>query len=351
MYIIIMSSGIVQLVAVGAQDTFLTGDPDVSFFKTNFKRHTNFSFFTQRQVIQGNPTPGGMSAIRFERFGDLLNYTFLTASYNGESNLIANWSDVIDSTELYIGGQLIDKQDSVFTQEIAIDTLATSYSKSFPASLAGGSGSQSFFYPFRFFFCEHWMSSIPLVALQYHDVEIRIKWSTNFDTNLKCEVNSAYICLDEDERKQFASKPIDMLIFQVQKSVASNNKIHELVFNHPVKFIASSNVTTNALVSRTNKIKLEANGVDITDENISVPYYTSVPSYYHIDYSSGNNENMFFYPFCLNSSKLQPSGSLNFSRLDSFKIHCTEAINRDIYAVNLNVLRIQNGLGGLLFSN
>lgn len=347
-----MSPGIAQLVAVGPQDVHLVGKPEISFFRSHFKRHTNFSLFTQTQTIQGKPAANGMSVVKFERLGDLLNYVTLTATFNGESNLIADWSNVIDSAELLIGGQVIDTQDSIFTQEIAIDTLATTYSKSFPASLAGGLGSQSFFYPFRFFFCEHWLSSLPLVALQYHDVELRIHWSSNFDSNLKCDIKATYVSLDDEERQYLVSKPLDMLIFQVQKSIPSNDKVHELVFNHPIRFIASSNAAgDNNLVSRVNKVKLEVNGEDMTDFDISVPNFTSIPSYYHTQYSSGNNENMFMYPFCLDTAKFQPSGSLNFSRVDSFKIHCTENINKTIYAVNHNILRIQNGLGGLLYSN
>jgi len=57
-------------------------------------------------------------------------------------------------------------------------------------------------------------------------------------------------------------------------------------------------------------------------------------------------------PFCLDTSKLQPTGSLNFSRLDSARIiNDTETVDEDIYAVNYNVLRIENGMGGLLYSN
>ncbi len=346
-----MSSGMVRLVAIGAQDAFLSGEPEVSFFRSNFKRYTNFSIFTQKQRFDGKPAPGGLSRMTFERSGDLLNYTFLTLEINGESQLISQWSNVIDSTELMIGGQVIDTQDAKFTQEIAIDPLASSYSKSFPASLAGGEGSQSYFYPFRFFFCENWTSSLPLVSLQHHDTELRVRWSQNYNTNWQPQINSTYICLDTDERKYFTEAKQDIMIFQVQKSSPSNDRIQELSFNHPMKFIASSNTSTNPLVSKSNKVKLAANGVDITDENISVPYYTAVPSYYHMDYSSGNQENLFIYPFCLNTSQKQPTGSLNFSRLDSFRVHCTEPITEPIYGVNINVLRIQNGMGGLLFSN
>lgn len=348
-----MPAGLVQLVSIGPQDVHITGDPQISFFVTNYKRHTNFSIFQQSQHIKGNPKAGGLSKIRLERYGDLLAYTYLTVSQNGTNQILAKWSDVIQSCDLLIGGQIIDTQDVNFTEEIAIDILSSTYAKSYPASLHGGLGSQSFFYPFRFFFCEHWTSCIPLVGLQYHDVELQIHWSKNLDTSYLIDVNACYISLDTDERIKF-SKKNDILIYQVQKSVASNDRIQELNFNHPVKVLASSNAnvaTNNTLVSRTNKVKLEANGVDITENKISVPYFTAVSTYYHTDYGHANSENMFLYSFALNTSKYQPTGTLNFSRVSNFRVYCTENINTPIYAINYNILRINNGLGGLMYAN
>ena len=100
-----------------------------------------------------------------------------------------------------------------------------------------------------------------------------------------------------------------------------------------------------------NTVRLQANGNDITDDNLAIPFFTAVPSYYHTDFSVSNSENMFFYPFCLNASRFQPSGTLNFSRLDSFRILCSQPINRDIYAVNYNILKIENGIGGVMYAN
>ena len=71
-----MSGGIAQLVAVGAQDVHLVGQPEVSFFRSTYKRHTNFSQTVERQVIQGNVSNSGMSSVRFERKGDMLNYVY-----------------------------------------------------------------------------------------------------------------------------------------------------------------------------------------------------------------------------------------------------------------------------------
>ncbi len=75
--------------------------------------------------------------------------------------------------------------------------------------------------------------------------------------------------------------------------------------------------------------------------------------YYHTSHgTSSPGTKLFFYPFCLDAGKLQPTGSLNFSRLDSARIiNDTANCDKDIYAVNYNVLRIENGMAGLLYSN
>jgi hypothetical protein len=347
------SGAVARLVAIGAADEHITGNPEVSFFRSTYKRHTNFSIFQQEQKIEGNPKAGGTSTVNISNSGDLLNYCFLTVEQNATSQLIDDWSNVIEEAELYVGYQKVDTQTSEFTEELAIDLLATTFSKSYQASLHGGLGSESYFYPFRWFFCESWSHSIPLIAMLYSDVRIKIKWSANLNVNYTPKFFATYAALDTDERTKLASpEEKEVLIYQVQKNDPSNDIVQELSFNHPVKFIASSNAYgDNNLVSVTNKVNLEVNGVDITEKQTAIPFFTAVPSYFHTDYSSSNAENMFFYPFCLNTCKYQPSGSLNFSRIDSFRIHCTNNVNRPIYAVNYNVLKFSNGLAGLMYAN
>jgi hypothetical protein len=277
----------------------------------------------------------------------------MTIEENETAKLIDDWSNVIEEAELYIGDQLIDKQSSEFTEEIAIDLFASSFAKSYQASLHGGLGSESYFYPFRWFFCENWGYSLPIVALQYSDVRIKIKWSSNLNANYKPKFFATYVALDTEERLRIA-QPTErvMLIQQVQKTEPSNDIVQTLFFNHPVKFIASSNAYgDNNLVSVTNKVSLEVNGVDITEKQTAIPFFTSVPSYYHTEYSSSNAENMFFYPFCINTSRYQMTGSLNFSRIDGFRIHCTAPVNRPIYAVNYNFIKFKNGIAGLMYAD
>jgi hypothetical protein len=350
-----MSGGIAQLVAVGAQDVHLVGQPEVSFFRSTYKRHTNFSQTVERQVIQGNVSNNGMSTIRFERKGDMLNYVYLMpiAGDGLSANTFTdNWTNVISKVELLIGGQVIDEQDSTYSTLIAPTLSAFSSSKSTSASLYDGT-SASKFYPLRFSFCENWQSALPLISLQYHDVELRITWGAEAAAS-KWEVYANYAYLDTQEREVFASQPQNMIMTQVQKAISSNSKIQELNFNHPVKYIAAGDASAVTMVSTAgNKLKLQINGTDVADYKFADPNFTTVPLYYHTSHGTATpGTKLFFYPFCLDAGKLQPTGSLNFSRLDSARIiNDTANCDKDIYAVNYNVLRIENGMGGLLYSN
>ena len=348
-----MSGGIAQLVAVGAQDVHLVGQPEVSFFRSTYKRHTNFSQTVERQVIQGNVSNGGMSTVRFERKGDMLNYVYLVPNTGTATVAVADWRTVISKVELLIGGQLVDEQDSTYSTLIAPTLSATSSSKSVAGDLYGGSTNERF-YPLRFAFCENWQTALPLIALQYHDVELRITWgAAAADSSKKWDIYANYAYLDTQEREMFASQPQNMLITQVQKAIASNAKIQELNFNHPVKYLAASNVTAVNMCLDTNKLKLQINGTDVSDFKFANPNYTSVPLYYHTSHGNSTpGTKLFTYPFCLDTGKLQPTGTLNFSRLDSARIVNDAIVNTEsIYAVNYNILRVENGMGGLLYSN
>lgn len=184
-----MSGGIVQLVATGAQDAWLTGKPEVSFFRSNYRRYTHYAHSVERQIIQGQPTPGGISTIRLEKKGDLVNYMYLSArDANGASITNLDWSQVIDKVELLIGGQVIDTQDFEYSTDIEPLTGAQTFSQRYlnnqPASQATPTNQKNVFYPFKFFFCKDWSVSLPLVALQFHDVELRITWSSNLSNTV-----------------------------------------------------------------------------------------------------------------------------------------------------------------------
>ena len=383
-----MSGGIAQLVAIGAQDAHIVGQPEVSFFRSNYKRHTNFAQTVERQVIQGNPTANGMSTVRFERKGDLLGFVYLAPRSGSTVYSPSDWLGQVAKVEWLVGGQVIDTQDANFSQFVAPTVMAQNLTK----SISGyGEAAESRFYPLRFSFCENWQSAIPLVALQYHDVEIRVTLGGSLTGAWECYAH--FIYLDTDERSSLAAAPQNMLITQTQKSIASNSTIQELSFNHPVKYLAAADGSNLAIAADNNKIKLQINGTDVTDFKYTDPHYTAVSEYYHtcaskplqvvtttttssaapvitaigdvhtaingLTYTStttvaadGNSKKRFIYPFCFETGKLQPTGSLNFSRVDSARIVSETASHTDdIYAVNYNIMRIESGMGGLMYSN
>ena len=377
-----MSGGIAQLVAIGAQDAHLVGQPEVSFFRSNYKRHTNFAQTVERQVVQGNPSSNGMSTVRFERKGDMVGYVYIAPNDGTKAVTFspADWVNAISKVELLIGGQVIDEQTSTFSQYIAPSILAQNLTKS---TSGFGEVAESKFYPLRFSFCENAQTAIPLIALQYHDVELRITWGSNLQS-AKFEVYAQFVHLDTDERTALSSTPQNMLITQTQKAIASASKIQELNFNHPIKCLVAADSGALSIATVANKMKLQINGTDVADFKYVDPHYTAVTSYYHTvgskpitsilttspgpesnllddlqdqTYTStlsatGENDKFFLYPFCIDTSKVQPTGSLNFSRLDSARlVNDTANSDDDIYAVNYNVLRIENGMGGLMYSN
>ena len=344
-----MSSGIVQLVAIGAQDEYIMGNPEISFFSSTFKRHSNFSQSVEKQTIRGDVKNNSMSSVQIERAGDLLGYIYLTIDDTTKALDTSRWDLLIDKIELLIGGSIIDTQDSVFTEKIAIDTFAQNVSRSANGTHPGVH-SNSYFYPLRFFFCEGPQCALPLVALNYHNVELRIHWGSQA-ANYNFEMYANYYYLDNEERGNIATRTHDLLITQVQKSLPSGEIVQDLIFNHPVKYLASSDTTTNgALTSPTNKVKLNINGVDLGNYRWGKPHYIDVMNYYHTNFVT--SPDFFLYCFCLMTSSLQPTGTLNFSRIESAKIMSDGApINDPIYAVNYNILRVQNGMAGLLYAN
>ena len=386
-----MSGGIVQLVATGAQDAWLTGKPEVSFFRSSYKRYTHYANSSERQLIQGNPSAGNISTIRLEKKGDLVNYIYLIAK-DSTGALIPgiNWTNVIDKVELLIGGQIVDTQDITWMSNVEAVTGAQNFSQRYLNNNSSGpTNTTAGFLPLKFFFCKDWNVSLPLVALQYHDVEIRITWSTTLGTSLtsyaglnglasgtaayssfQYEAWTNFVYLDQAEREYFANTPMDLLITQLNRIPIATTNMQELALAHPIKFLAfSANNYSTAYSTGAAQIpainyqfKTQINGVDIGDSR-SMFQWMDVPQYYHTPYGYNHNSataNVAIISYCLDTSKLQPTGTLNFSRIDTYRIVAPAGVSlstlaggagRYFYAMNYNVLRIKDGMGGLLYSN
>lgn len=380
-----MSGGITQLVATGVQDAYLSGSPEVSFFRSTYKRYTHFASTVERQLIQGNPVSNAVSTVRFEKKGDLLSQVYITAIDSTQASIPnVNWAKVIDKIELLIGGQIIDTQDEFFTSSIEPVTGAQTFSSRYIRA----DDTTNVFYPLKFFFCKDWQSALPLIALQFHDVELRITWGSDIAGDVSASsfaVWSRFIYLDKDEREFFAKKSHDMLITQVTRSPITFDRYnYEFALSQPVKYIAfrANDYITKYNAGGSSRItaqgwtfKVQINGNDI-GETKTLDHWVNANQFYLTPFgyrADGNLSNVAIIPFCLDTAKLQPTGTINFSRIDTFRLIAppsskfidsndsndgTTTTNgivnklcRYFYAVNYNILRIQNGMAGILYAS
>jgi hypothetical protein len=244
-----MAGGLMQLVAYGAQDVYLTGNPKVTFFQAVYKRHTNFAMENIEQTTNGTPANSGRVSVTIARNGDLVGdmYVELLAKSGLTSNTSAadyNWvaERAISSAELSIGGQRIDKHYQkwwrLYSELYLDDAKKASWAK-----MTTAPGTKTAYLPLVFFFNRNPGLYLPLIALQYHEVRIDFDLASDFDTYLNTgtfKVFANYIYLDTEERRRFAQKGHEYLIEQVQHTGADTVtsgqvKNVRLSFNHPVK--------------------------------------------------------------------------------------------------------------------
>ena len=240
-----------QLVAYGAQDVYLTGNPKVTFFQAVYKRHTNFAMETIEQTMNGTAGAGGRVSVTVARNGDLIGDMFLEATTKASlanasgSTIDTNWvaERIVSTAELSIGGQRIDKHYQrwwrLYSELYLSEGSKLNYAKMTTNPV--GNSTKQVYLPLIFFFNRNPGLALPLIALQYHEVRIDIDLSSEFDlyvTGLKVWGN--YMYLDTEERRRFAQKGHEYLIEQVQHTgtdalSAGGTKQVRLSYNHPVK--------------------------------------------------------------------------------------------------------------------
>jgi len=389
-----------QLVAIGAQDVHLTGNPQISFFKVVYRRHTNFSMESIEQSFNGTAAPGNRVTCTISRNGDLVTNMWLEVKVNSEFEPVAGtYKDqvtqslghaLIEYVELEIGGQRIDKHYGEWLEIWSELTLPEEKRDGFKEMIgrrdtaATKLESGKLYVPLQFFFCRNPGLALPLIALQYHEVKLNIKFrdgdylttSTNkmssFDS-VKLFVD--YVYLDTEERQRFAQMSHEYLIDQLQHTgpEATTSDQVRLNFNHPVKELVwavrpsskhvlqfSDNEITatgngSSYTLRTfHTAKLQLNGHDRFTERDEA-YFRLVQPYQH--HTRIPRQQIYCYSFALNPEAHQPSGTCNFSRLDNVTLNLsglkTESAGGEllVYAVSNNILRITSGMGGLAYSN
>ena len=373
-----MGGGLMQLVAMGAQDVYLTGNPQITFFKVVYRRHTNFALESIQQTFNGSVGYGQRVTATISRNGDLISRAYLVIKTK-DTKLVPYYGlKVIKHAEVEIGGQRIDKHyaDWMYIwNELSMPVAK----KEGYYNMVGGKGGDrlvdlSLYVPLEFWFCRNIGLALPLIGLQYHEVKINIQFeegnlvanSSTPATNLSASLWVDYIYLDTDERRKFAQSSHEYLIEQLQFTgrESATNKI-KLNFNHPVKeliwvvhdtdlvaedwFNYTTTVTSGSTVVRgAITARNSAEGTPVSDFPYSTyvtsmgpgaqtnpvkqaklilngndrfhardgRYFNIVQPYQHHE-NVPNNAGINVYSFALKPEEHQPSGSLNMSRIDT----------------------------------
>ena len=394
-----MGGGLMQLVAYGAQDVYLTGNPQITFFKVVYRRHTNFACESIEQTFNGSAEFGRKVTATISRNGDLITNVYLQATLPNLGDSGAKYCNsvghaLMKTIELEIGGQRIDKHYSEWLElwsELSLpEEKKVGYSEMVGKKETTGDlfSGGILYVPLVFFFNRNPGLALPLIALQYHEVRVVIDFRKlneliHGDQNnvpagidgLNASLYVDYVYLDTDERRRFAQVSHEMLIEQLQftgdESIGANqsNQKIRMNFNHPVKelvFVVQDDAKIDkndyfnfaaddngVVVDPLESAKILLNGHDRFSERPG-SYFRLVQPYQH--HTRVPKKHIYVYSFALKPEEHQPSGTCNFSRINNATLvlklrENLPASKVKIFAVNYNVLRIISGMGGLAYSN
>jgi hypothetical protein len=263
-----------QLVAYGAQDVYLSGNPQITFFKVVYRRHTNFSVEPIQQVWNGVGEFGRTVTCNINRNGDLITNMYVAVLLDERTPASGRpWGYVnrlghsmIKECKVEIGGSKIDEhygdwlniwyelthkvgQERGYSKMIGdVDNLTQ----------VSGSTHRSYqmYVPLQFWFNRNNGLALPLIALQYHDVRVTLEFRsaselvnysitapqlTELPAMKDCYLLIDYVYLDSEERKRFAQASHEYLIEQLQftgsETLTGSNQKYRLNFNHPSKYL------------------------------------------------------------------------------------------------------------------
>jgi hypothetical protein len=378
--------GLLQLVAQGKQDIYLTGNPQITFFKLVYRRHTNFAIESMPMYFDGTPAFGQRITCLVPRRGDLLGQVYLQltlpaivdASGVALSYVNSIGHAIIEEISVEIGEQEIDRQTGEWmeiwsqfitpaSQQEALNNLIGRVAGPIPPGIFGP---VTVNVPLRFWFCNNPGNYLPLIALQYHPVRINIKLRSLqqlfYTANLgdfNCTTQAApatpgaspsflmwgdYVYLDTEEQRRFVSNSHEYLIDQVQYTPVlsfpqtGNFLTVQLDFNNPIRelfwyiqrdFMTDTHEYFNytsisardvTTASPTDLLASALIQVDGQDrfEQRDAAFFRLIQPWSHHT-TTPVKSYIYNYSFALRPEEAQPSGSLNASRLDSFVLNVT----------------------------
>ena len=347
-----------QIVSYGAQDEYITGEPDVTFFKMAYRKHANFAMESIQQNVNIN---GNLVTCDINKDGDLITNCWIECENDmkdSTGNIIhRNGLEMIEKVDLLIGGQIIDTHYGEWYEMWSQLSLHRKNIDGFNELINKNkqSGNTKAYIPLQFFFCKNHGLALPIIALKYHEVSLHITFKDNV---INPTVYVDYVYLEQEERIRFAQMEHTFLIEQIQysgKPDLSDGGVKYLNFSHPVKELIWKYADDTREVEKTEgyipiagEITIKLNEYDKI-KNREDMYFTHIqPFQHHTNIPTGSG--IYTYSFALKPEDYQPSGSCNFSRLKTAQIRSGKAIGIEVYAINYNILKITSGMAGLVFS-
>jgi hypothetical protein len=338
-----MTGGLMQLAAKSAQDMYLTNNPQITLFKAVYHRHTNFAKEVIEQSFNETVTSSGQvinSIISKSDSLDLLSDLYLKITFPNEpiSNnaTYQNWTNntghaYIKNAEFYLGSNRIENQTGTW---LDVYNELTDNNKDEHTMLNKHDAKDTYllsnnaldslvtYVPFKFWFCRNPGLAIPLCALQYQDVRLRLttrgmhglvnanRGTTNFAYTPSAptvKLYAEYVMLDTEERRRFAKMKHEYLIEQVQNldvDVSSNTKGYSanIQFSHPVKSLfwvfrdstSNTELTSTTLPAGSMDATANSDGDDKTHSNDYFNYTSVTGNTGHQEVISGVTSNELF---------------------------------------------------------
>lgn len=458
-----MTGGLFQLIVYGIEDLILTHNPNVTFFKSVFKRYTNFTTENIQLNFTGEVDFGKQLSCTIPKKGDLINKMYIKLvlpkiNYDENCEYVYAWVKyigyaIIKSIKLNIGGKIIDEHTNdwlyIWNELTTSKSKKNGYNKmighvpdnyDFNLHFKSDIAEYTCYIPINFWFCKDSNLSLPLCALNAYDIKININLNilencllqanivntnetiseTKYQRDitgieylenmnkLQCYLLADYFFLDKKEKELFINSSHTFCVEQLQYldtyEFMGDFSSVQLNFNHPVKellwcFIYDRNIkiknyfcyenyeksiyytitynqyfepinvvfTDNEIESSNpvNSVNLYVNGEKRFAEQTGD--YTSIllPYYYH---TNTPNNGINVYSFALYPEKSQPSGTCNFSKIDEsilenslktyyyYDTENTKILESGtgfvkIFAINYNIFKIKDGIGGFLYNN
>lgn len=467
-----MGAGIMQLLFFGQQDIYLKSNPSITFFKKVFNTHSNFAMESIKVDFNKTDTfiyEKTILKVKIPRHADLVSQMYLALELPeiiSDNVMNFRWipnigEAIIDNYYVSIGGSIIDKQYGEYlhiqnalsfnaNKRDVFDRMSgnvvrmtnpeqythsvnnmsaphlryrvastyptyTPYDLQNPGAYKPSIPTRKIFIPLTFWFNRDIGNALPLVSLQYSEVELTIElrpWielyqlfynkggvlgyyapspnieahqMKNFVSNVpktalvsdqvidsRCYLEANYIYLDNMERSYFALKPLDYLIDQVirvERSGLKETTVIDLVLQNPVKEIIwvcmrSDQHLKNSwfdYLDQNEKImesaKIVFNGLDRIDDK-DESYYNYVQPFQH--HTGNTKDGLYLYSFAMNPEEYQPSGSVNASRINTIQLQMktrplpsssSYSYDSVFYIVSHNFLRISSGLAGVVYNS